>query len=295
MPQTKKESRGGDMKNLLWATDFSRESRFCLPYIKFFSDTLNTVNHALHVMPKFAEWVYETAFPSDEELIRNTAKNREKSLNKILSDCQKANISSNPQILEGLASDEILKYAVEQKVNLIFAGRKGNSDIEHILIGSTTSRLIRNSMVPVCVISHPKRDARIERILCPIDFTDFSLMELDYAINLARQMNVKLYVAHISEFFSYKVPVFKRDILLEKINEKIRDIASDHRYNIENIFYDIGEPAQKIIEIARKNKMDVIVMATHQRKGVEKFFLGSITEKVLMYSDIPVIVLPPKN
>ena len=67
--------------------------------------------------------------------------------------------------------------------------------------------------------------------------------------------------------------------------------------------YYIGEsvPSQsylnieKIIEVAKKNKVDLIPMAIHQRKGIEKFFLGSISEKVLMYSDIPVLILPPSN
>ncbi len=73
---------------------------------------------------------------------------------------------------------------------------------------------------------------------------------------------------------------------------KILEIAKQSNYNIENIIYDMGEPAQKIIEISKKNKIDLIVMASNQRKGFEKFFLGSITEKVIMYSNIPILVLP---
>jgi nucleotide-binding universal stress UspA family protein len=118
---------------------------------------------------------------------------------------------------------------------------------------------------------------------------------LKYSISLAKRLRAKLYVIHVSEFFNYKVPVLKRDKLINKINEKIARIADESKFKIEKIIYEIGEPAQKIIEVAKKNKVDLIPMAIHQRKGIEKFFLGSISEKVLMYSDIPVLILPPSN
>ena len=117
--------------------------------------------------------------------------------------------------------------------------------------------------------------------------------ELNYALAFAKQFKADLYVAHISEFFNYRMPMFKRDRLIHAINQKILGIAKDHKYKIAGLLYEEGEPASKIIDIAKYRKMDVITMATHQRKGVERFFLGSITEKVLTHSNTPVIVLPP--
>jgi nucleotide-binding universal stress UspA family protein len=294
---TQKKTNFADKKieEILWATDFSKESRFSLPYVKYFANNLKTENHAMYVLPKFSDWIYETAFLSDDELFNTIAKTRQKAMTKMTGYSKKAQITFKAQVMEGIASAEILKYSKEKNIDLIFAGRRGISEIEHILIGSTTSRLIRNSEIPVFIAPKQKRDVKMNNVLCPIDFSDFSIRELDYAISLAKQLNAKLSVIHVSEFFNYRVPVFKRDILVNKINSKINNIAVQHDYSIENIIYDEGEPAQKIMEIAKKRKMDVITMATHQRKGFEKFFLGSITEKVLMYSDIPVIVLPPPH
>lgn len=281
------------VKQILWATDYSKESRFCLPYIKYFTEAVKTTNHALYVLPKFSDWIYETAFINDDELFDTIDRTRQSSLKKIETYSKRTGIPLKANVVEGVESEEIIKYANEHNIDMVLAGRRGISEIEHILIGSTTSRLIRNTDIPVMVIPRQKRSVKIDRILCPIDFNVFSLLELEYAITLSRQLNAKLYVVHISEFFNFRVPVFKRDKLVEKINERIMGIAEEHGYSIENIIYDEGEPGQKIIEIAKKNKADLITMATHQRKGIEKFFLGSITEKVLMYSDIPVLVLPP--
>jgi len=288
------ENTFAQIKTLLWATDFSVESRFCLPYMRFFSATLNSKNHALYVLPQFSDWVYETAFAADEELLKTIETTRKKSFNRMLATSKKSGISFESQVIEGrITSEEIVKYAQKNSVDLIFVGRRGISDIEEILIGSTTSRLIRNSDIPVFVVPKAKRIVQIEKILCPIDFSEFAMRELDYAISLSKKLKAKLYIVHIAEFFNYKVPVFKRDKLIQKINKNINQIAEKHSCKIENIIHDTGEPAHKIIEIAKKNRVDLITMATHQRKGIEKFFMGSITEKVLTASNIPVLILPP--
>jgi nucleotide-binding universal stress UspA family protein len=288
-----KETSPG-IKRILWATDFSEESRFCLPYIKIFSAALSTKNHALYVLPKFSDWVVETAFASEDELAKTIAKIKEQSITKIVSTSKKSNITFEPQVIEGrITNEEIIKYAKEKGIDLIFAGRRGISEIEEILIGSTTSRLIRNSDIPLLIIPKAQRILKIKKILCPIDFSEHSMKELEYAIFLSRHLRAQLFVVHIAEFFNYKVPLFKMEMLISKINKKIEEIAEKHRFKIENIIHDTGEPAKKIIEIAKEKNVDIITMATHQRKGIGKFFLGSISEKVLLYSNIPVLILPP--
>jgi nucleotide-binding universal stress UspA family protein len=295
---TAKKSFAKKIEKILWATDFSQESRHCLPYVKFFADAVKAKNYALYVLPKFSDWIYETAFLSDDELFKTIDNTRQNSLNKMEKYSKQSGLSMEPRVIEGrFASEEIISYANDNNVDLILAGRRGISEIEQILIGSTTSRLIRKANIPVLVIPRAKKNAKIGKILCPIDLGDFSMMELEYAIALAEQLRAVLYVIHVSEFFSYKIPIFARDKLIEKINNKIKEMAEARNYRIEdeNIIHEVGEPAQKIMETAGKKKIDVITMATHQRKGIEKFFLGSITEKVLMYSDTPVIVLPPAH
>jgi nucleotide-binding universal stress UspA family protein len=270
-------------------------SQACLPYVKRFFEKLHTTNHALYVLPKFADWVYETAFFKDEELLKTIENTKQKSLEMIESTSKNSGIPFKAGAVEGIESEELLNYAENNDIDIIFVGRSGISEIEEILIGSTASRLIRNSRIPIFVVPKPTEDVKIKRILSPIDLGESSLLELKYSIALARQLKAKLYLVHVAEFFNYRVPVLKRDKLIEKINEKIAKIAEESNYKVENIIYETGEPAKKIIEIAKENEIQLIVMATHQRKGIEKFFLGSISEKVLMYCNIPVIILPPSD
>jgi len=283
------------IENILWATDLSNESKFCLPYIRYFSEKFNTKNHALYVLPKFSDWVYEAAFFSNEDLIKEIEKTKKKSMSSIENLSKKNKIGFKTEILEGIASEKIINFSDSKKIDIIFAGKRGISELEQLLIGSTTSRLIRNSNLPIFIVPKRIRFSGIKKILTPVDFNSLWLSELKYSIPLAQKLKAKLYVAHISEFFNYKVPFLKRDKLIKSINEKISKVAKEKKYKIENFIYDIGEPAHKIIEISNKNKMDLIVMTTHQRKGFEKFFLGSVTEKVLMASEIPLLILPSSH
>jgi len=284
------------IKTILWATDFSEESRFCLPYIKIFSTALKTRNHALYVLPAFSDWVVETAFDSEDELNKLLTKIKKQSRDKIANACKKSGISFEPHvIISRNTCEEIIMFAKEKAADLIFAGRRGTSEIEEILIGTTTSRLIRNSDIPLLIIPRTRPVLKIKKILCPIDFSEYSMMALEYAIFLSRQLGAQLFVVHIAEFFTYKVPMLKMDRLMGKIDKRIAEIAKKHWYKIKNIIHDRGEPAKKIIEIAKEQDVDIITMATHQRKGIEKFFLGSISEKVLLYSRIPVLILPPQR
>jgi nucleotide-binding universal stress UspA family protein len=54
----------------------------------------------------------------------------------------------------------------------------------------------------------------------------------------------------------------------------------------------VGDPHQCIIDFVREKKIELIVMATHARKGMAHFFLGSVAEKVLRNSPVPVLAVP---
>jgi len=280
------------IKKLLWATDFSNESTSCLPYIKAISKVLKTRNFALYVLPKFSDWVYESSVFSSEDLVGEVEKARAESYRKIERLAKSKQVDLIPRIEEGVASEEIIRVAQESQVQMIFAGRRGISEMEELLIGSTTSRLIRNSPIPVFVVPRVSRSVSLSKILVPLDLKDPELPELQYAIGLASQLKAELVVVHVAQFFNYKIPVLERDRLLGGIREKIEQVAGRKRKTIAQIIFQYGDPAQKIIETSRKQKADLIVIAAHQRKGIEKLFLGSVAEKVLMVSETPLLVLP---
>jgi nucleotide-binding universal stress UspA family protein len=64
--------------------------------------------------------------------------------------------------------------------------------------------------------------------------------------------------------------------------------------SIETVVTD-GRPADEILNYATDNKVDLIIMSTHGRSGVSRWFFGSVAEKVIRHATVPVLISPPRG
>lgn len=71
--------------------------------------------------------------------------------------------------------------------------------------------------------------------------------------------------------------------------DELEEMARDHGLDVERLV-ETGKPAQTIVEVARENRIDHIVMGSHGRKGVSRLLLGSVAETVVRRSPAPVTV-----
>jgi nucleotide-binding universal stress UspA family protein len=133
-----------------------------------------------------------------------------------------------------------------------------------------------------------------QRILCPVDFSEFSLLALRYAKAIRRQYEAKLIVYHA---------VHTSGPLLDIGTNEV-DIVSQTKRELENIVHEIfnddpniqiivnvANSAIGILDQAVLNNADLLIMGTHGRTGVEKYLMGSVTNKVLHHAQIPVLVV----
>jgi nucleotide-binding universal stress UspA family protein len=140
---------------------------------------------------------------------------------------------------------------------------------------------------------------RIERILCPVDFFPASLRAVDYAITLANKYEANLHLLHIvspilygAEQYAFNVSEIIEDLEKEsaqKMNklEKIARVAGvtvDTSIRTGDVTYGIGAAIEA-------TKPDIVVMGTHGRRGLEKWLLGSVTERFLRSLPIPVLTV----
>jgi nucleotide-binding universal stress UspA family protein len=138
--------------------------------------------------------------------------------------------------------------------------------------------------------------AQFRRILCPVDFDDNSMQALDTAANLARESNGTVYVLHVVPMIveptgmAVYVDLYKGQE--EAARTKLLEVAHKRLPNIKyELLINTGEPAGTILNAEKKIDADVIVMATHGRRGFKRFFLGSIAELVLRESICPVLTV----
>jgi nucleotide-binding universal stress UspA family protein len=73
---------------------------------------------------------------------------------------------------------------------------------------------------------------------------------------------------------------------------KIANHLKKKKMNVETIITD-GIPADDILNYATENEVDLIIMSTHGRSGISRWFSGSVAEKVIRHSTVPVLISPP--
>ena len=134
------------------------------------------------------------------------------------------------------------------------------------------------------------------KIMCPIDFDDSSLEAVETAAHIARQNDGTLILVHIVPMIIQpaRMPVYV-DLYKgqeETARRQLTEIANTRLNGIKcELSVHNGEPAQTILRIARKLEPDLLVMATHGRKGFSHFFLGSVAELVLRGAVCPVLTV----
>jgi len=140
---------------------------------------------------------------------------------------------------------------------------------------------------------------KIERILCPVDFSEFSTRAYEYAHSLARQYGAKLFVQHVAEpFLSFHHTHISQGLIdqiysqeVNEVEQKVRELAA-RRDDVElEIILERGPVADSILQFAEARDIDLIAMGTHGRRGLDRVVLGSVAERVLRKARCPVLAV----
>ena len=134
-----------------------------------------------------------------------------------------------------------------------------------------------------------------KRIMCPIDFSDYSDVALGYASQLASESGARLYVIHVDDS---QVPYdagFAGYVPAPNESERITEALHAKRPTVEGVPCEhhllIGHPADAIVEFAKAHDIDLIVMGTHGRTGVSRLLMGSVAEAIVRRSECPVLTI----
>ena len=144
-----------------------------------------------------------------------------------------------------------------------------------------------------------------KKILCPIDFSEYSYDALEFAKTLSKNFNSKLYVVHIiyepADFTGFYVPHISFDKIrseiesgAKKIMEEVKEKKLQDLPGAETMII-FGSPAEEIVRFAKDKEVDLIVIGSQGKKGIEKMVFGSTAEKVVKKSNCPVLVIKPKG
>jgi nucleotide-binding universal stress UspA family protein len=137
-------------------------------------------------------------------------------------------------------------------------------------------------------------------VLCPVDFSDASRGALRYAVALAEHFYAGVTVLTVNDPFLTDAaaaalgPAWMNQHTQQALEQFVEDAFPTRKPRLDAIrmLVATGQPATEILRVARETEADVVVMSTHGLSGVRKMMFGSVTERVLRDTGIPVIVTP---
>lgn len=144
-------------------------------------------------------------------------------------------------------------------------------------------------------------ETTINKVLVPIDFSDYSKSALKYAVNFARSFSAEIILIYVVEPIIYPPDFSMGQIAMPSINtdwdkrarEELDKLAKIEITNSIKVKTTIktGKPFVEIIETAKEEDVDLIIIATHGHSGVEHILFGSTAEKVVRKAPCPVLTL----
>jgi nucleotide-binding universal stress UspA family protein len=306
-----------EIKKIIWGTDGSKESEEALNYAVFLAKKFNSEIIGVSVIPMPEQLIDEYFRKSQGEVHDWTVKvneNIESRLTSISSELASQGVSFKGMVLEGEPNKEIVGLARRERADLIVMGKRGHGLMGRILTGSNTLKVLRESSVPVVAVkkSEEGRAIEIRNILVPLDINQKVDSALDYAVDLAERINASisvLYVFKLVNYTNFEIPPIVLADVMEglmksslgelakrvekmKLRRRIRNREIDKLEINTEVIQGISTSAT-IVDYATNKNTDLIVINTHGKKGIKKFVLGSVAEKVIQESPCTVLTLKP--
>jgi nucleotide-binding universal stress UspA family protein len=204
------------------------------------------------------------------------------------------------------------QYIQEMGIDLVVMATHGRGGIRRAWLGSVADHLIRNVTVPVLLVRPGENEAVPERapgagqILVPMDGSPLAEEALDPAAALARVFDAELTLVQMvrpvmlatSSAFPY--PSSYDQELTEMCRAQAQDYLDDVAEQLRSRGLRANSAARvawhaadAILDLARPERVALVVLATHGRSGVRRLVLGSVADKVVRGADVPVLVYRP--
>lgn len=143
--------------------------------------------------------------------------------------------------------------------------------------------------------------AEIEKILFAYEFAGISQEMAPWVELMCKGFDAEVHVLHVvPEIDYYQVPyaippsrLDDQEELLRRAEQKVREFCDRHLHVRFTISVASGDPAEIILQTIRSEKISIAVLGTHGRKGLDRMIFGSVTDKILRKSPVPVFCIGP--
>lgn len=278
-----KKKNYGDLEKFVIPIDFSDVSLNAFIYGHRLASEVGAITKALHVY-----------FPTSNELSQSTvidvdfAAIREGYLEEFVS---KMDIDWGSDLLQvglidkefrtGFPGEEILDSVKEQGAELIIMGTTGDSSRIKKWFGSVTTKLINDANVPLLLIPEGASFKGVHNIMFAFDDIQLDISVIDQVIAFASTFDCNIHLVHMQDEKDFDPGYYLQEQLRNKYDADKIELVS---------LYD-KDVVSALSHYAEQKSIDVIAMATEQRSLFNRVFHESVTAKMSMHTDVPLLVL----
>ena len=255
--------------------------------------------HALGVVDVAAAGLFET----DVEYAESLRSKAESGVDRVSELADSEGIVAERTVTEGAPVATILEYA--DRADLIVMGTHGRTGIERVALGSVTERVLRRAPVPVvtarAAATVPTDGYR--SILVPTDGSETAEVAVEHAIEVAAAFDATLHAIHVVDMALLgggggggAAPEAARSMekrgrsQVAAIAQRARDRGLSATTTVET-----GFPAGDVLRYADREAINLIVMGTTGRTGLNRILLGSTTERVIRHATQPVMAVNARD
>ncbi len=212
----------------------------------------------------------------------------------VAADAADRGVPVETEIREGKPTLEILDCADEHDVDLIVMGTHGRTGLQRLLLGSVAISVIRDAGRPVLTVGSTVRDGprRFDDVVVATDGRPGVGAAVDAGVALAEAYDATVHALSVVDDTHSHIDVVREEFerIADRSTREVAVRAADRGVGtVRAIEY--GRPSDEIISYARDHDADVVVMGTESRTGLERFVLGSASQRVVSGASVPVLTV----
>ena len=274
---------------IVLAVDGSKHGQWSMQWLRslpFVARPKVTAVHALDLAALKAPFMAQSMVAGNEPYIRAEVSRLEQQAKRVSSETKdflaSAQLAGKVLVERGAPAPAILKHA--RRGDVIVLGSRGLTGLDRFMLGSVSQSVTLHAPASVLVVKQPPRV--LHRVLLATDGSKSSTKAVRFLVEELRPENIEVVLVHVIPFLRYPEVKEAGQALLDRDAERLVKAG----YAVNGMLK-LGHPADEIIKVADRQKVDLLVAGAKGLGAIARFFLGSVSTKVVQHSHCSVLVV----
>lgn len=217
----------------------------------------------------------------------------------------RSGVTTSAVVRLGEAAEELVAEARRWPDPLLIVASHGRGGLGRAVLGSVTDRVVRAGAVPVMIVrAGGVPFERLTHLVVPLDGSPMAEQALPYAVALAQRAHARVTLVRVAETHRELLVEFRGRRLAPGVAERMAELEGEAAAYLEAVRARLpaevavqtralsGDPKRQLVSVVERERPDLVVLTTHGQGGVRRWLIGSVTERLLTTTRVPLFVVP---